>query len=458
MFNKFFQFFAAAPHKPRLPDDEVKRLYPRYRWRIMESTFIGYALFYLVRNNMSVVTKDFEAALHYSASDIGSLLAITSISYGVGKFFMGSLSDRSDPRKFMAAGLLITALCNFAFGAIASFPVHMLLWGINGVAQGMGWPPCGRSQGHWFSKDERGLMFSIWNTSHNIGGGLAGIVAAWAVTSFGSWQWAFYFPGLLALIGAVYVFLRLRDTPQSVGLPPIEEYRPSKQDADAPSTEPPAPQNERELSFRELFVDNVLKNKYVMLIAFANFFAYITRYSMLDWGAYYLREMKGADVMGGGTAVLLLEFAGIASTILFGWLSDRMGGRRGMVACLVMVPIVFAYLAMCFTPAGQMGLDLAMLAIIGFCIYPVINLIVIMALDFTSKKAIGTAGGFVGLLGYLGRTAEGKGIGALKTYLEADYGLDFAWKVVMYSIVACSVIATLLLAFTWSTGHRKKAA
>ena len=47
------------------------------------------------------------------------------------------------------------------------------------------------------------------------------------------------------------------------------------------------------LSTRELFVDNVLKNKFVWLLAFANFFAYITRYSMLDWGPTYLRDVKG---------------------------------------------------------------------------------------------------------------------------------------------------------------------
>ena len=49
--------------------------------------------------------------------------------------------------------------------------------------------------GHWFSERERGLMFSIWNTSHNVGGGIAGMLAAWAVIHFGGWQYAFFIPG-----------------------------------------------------------------------------------------------------------------------------------------------------------------------------------------------------------------------------------------------------------------------
>ena len=273
--------FAPAPHSERRSENEVKRLYPWFRWQILESTFLGYAAFYLVRNNLSVVAKDIEGALGYAHSDMGTLLALTAICYGLGKFLMGSLSDRSNPRFFMAMGLIATACCNFAFGSVANFHLHMLLWAMNGFFQGMGWPPCGRSMGHWFSENERGLTFSIWNTSHNVGGGIAGYLAAWATTAFGGWEYAFYVPGCLALIGAAYLLVRLRDTPQSVGLPPIEEYR-----NDYPEQHESAEEAERERSAKELFVKYVLTNKLVWLLAFANFFAYITRYSMLDWGPH----------------------------------------------------------------------------------------------------------------------------------------------------------------------------
>jgi len=287
MISKIRNFFSAAKHIERLPDDEVKRLYPRYRWRVMESTFLGYATFYLVRNNLSVVSKELEVGLGYTHSMIGSILAITAIAYGLGKFLMGAMSDRSDARKFMAFGLMMTALCNFLFGSANHFQLHLMLWAMNGFFQGMGWPPCGRSMGHWFSERERGLMFSIWNTSHNVGGGIAGMLAAWAVIHFGGWQYAFFVPGVVAAIGSVYLFWRLRDTPQSVGLPPVEEYN-----DDFTEDELEHGTHEEELSFKELFVDHVLMNKWIWLLAFANFFAYIARYSMLDWGPMYLREIK----------------------------------------------------------------------------------------------------------------------------------------------------------------------
>lgn len=444
MLSAVRRYFSSAPHAPRLPAEEVARLYPPFRWRIMEATFLGYAMFYLVRNNIGTVTKELEGALGYDKSMLGDIMAITAISYGVSKFVMGSVSDRSDPRKFMAAGLLLTACLNFAFSSCESYGMHMLLWSANGFAQGMGWPPCGRSMGHWYSESERGLTFSIWNTSHNVGGGIAGYLAAWSASQFGGWEAAFYVPGVIALVGSVYLFLRLRDTPQSVGLPPIEEYR---NDGSTLGTD--GGTVERELTARELFIDKVLTNKFVWLLAIANFFAYITRYSMLDWGPTYLREVKGATLEDGGLAILVIEFGGIPSTILLGWISDKLGGRRGMVAALCMLPIIAAFAAIILNPPGFLWLDMLMLSLIGFFIYPVINLIVIAALDVVSKKAIGTAAGFIGLFGYIGRTVQAKGIGSMAEHYGEAYGQDAAWEMVFSAIIVSGIAATIPLLLMW---------
>jgi len=172
-----------APAIARLPDPQIRKLYPQMRWRILESTFIGYATFYFVRNNLPVVSKEMGQALGYGKAQIGDMLALTAIAYGIGKFLMGAWSDRSNPRYFMPAGLLLTALCNFAFGAVSSYPLHLALWTLNGLVQGMGWGPCGRSLGHWYSVRERGTIFAFWNIAHNVGG--AGATATVSLFSVG---------------------------------------------------------------------------------------------------------------------------------------------------------------------------------------------------------------------------------------------------------------------------------
>lgn len=425
----------------------MRRLYPKFRWRILEATFIGYATFYFVRNNLPVVSKEMGQALHYSKSQIGDLLALTAIAYGIGKFVLGAWSDRSNPRYFMPAGLLVTAACNFAFGAVSSYPMHLALWTLNGLAQGMGWAPCGRSLGHWYSVRERGTVFAFWNLAVNVGGGLTGLIAAYS-TAWMGWRSAFYVPGILAVLCAIYLVVRLRDTPQSVGLPPIEEYR-NDYPADGGRN------REAELGTRELLVHYVLKNRYLWLFAAANFFVYLSRYSMLDWGPTYLKEVKHATLEQGGFSTAIYELGGIFSTLLMGWLSDKSGGRRGMISVLCMVPVFLAFAGILYAPAGMLWLNLTLFGIVGFFIYPPVMLLPVMGLDFTSKKAIGTAAGFIGLFGYLGRTVQGKILGTL----AERYG----WNASFYAILVSTLLGIGILSWTWklkprTAGERQPAA
>jgi OPA family glycerol-3-phosphate transporter-like MFS transporter len=311
--------------------------------------------------------------------------------------------------------------------------VHLALWTLNGLVQGMGWGPCGRSLGHWYSVRERGTIFAFWNIAHNVGGGLTGFIAAYSTAALG-WRSAFYVPGILAVLCAVYLMLRLRDTPQSVGLPPVEEYK-----NDYPPTG--ARDREQELGTRELLFHYVLNNRYLWLFAAANFFVYIARYSMLDWGPTFLKEVKHASLQDGGLSTAIFEFAGIFSTILMGWLSDRAGGRRGMVSLICMAPVFLAFAGILYTPPGMLWLDLTLFGIIGFFIYPPVMLLGVTGLDFSSKKAVGTAAGFIGLFGYLGRTAQGKGIGTL----AERYG----WDAAFWAILIATFLGILLLSFTW---------
>src|ERR1035437_1081028 len=422
-----------AAHIARLPEPQIKKLYPKLRWQILESTFIGYATFYLVRNNLPVVSKEMGQALHYSKGQIGDILAISVFVYGLGRFFMGSLSDRSNPRYFMPIGLLLTAFCNFAFATASSYPMHLALWTLNGLAQSMGWAPCGRSISHWYSIRERGTVFAFWNLSQNVGGGLVGILAAFCAARLG-WRSAFYVPGILAVICAIYLVLRLRDTPQSVGLPSIEEYHndyPKGGSSDC----------EKELGTRELFVHYILKNRYLWIFAGANFFAYVARYAMLDWGPTYLKEVKHASLGEGGIGTAVLESSAMLSTVLVGWLSDKLGGRRGMICLLCMIPVFLAFIGIIYSPNNKLWMDMALFGIIGFFVYPAVMLLGICSLDATSKKAVGTANGFISIFGSLGRMAESKGIGTLVE--------RYNWDVALYAIAISTFLGIVLLAFTW---------
>ena len=438
MIGLLLQWFRPAPATPRLPPAEVARLYPRYRWRIFESAFIAYATFYIVRNNFAPVSKEIGAALHYDKDMIGNILAGTAIAYGLGKLVMGYFADRSDARKYVATGMLLTAALNFIFGATTHYWTHLFLWTLNGFVQGMGYGPCTRGLSHWYSVKERGAIFGVWNISHNVGGGIAGFLAAKCAEHWG-WASAFYVPGVIATLCAFYLFWRMRDTPQAEGLPPVEEY---KQDYPPEGRE----DHEKELSARELLFKYILPNKMLWVLSIANIFVYIARYAMVDWGPTYLKEVKGASLAEGGFSTLVIEFAGAAGMLTMGWLSDKLGGRRGRVSVMAMIPLLVAFAAIRVTPKGMLWLDMTLFAVVGFFVYTPVMFSGVMSLDLTTKKAVGTAAGFMGFFGYVGRVIQGKGMG----WLAQHYG----WDPALWAVLGCTAIGIILLAFLWNVRPR----
>lgn len=220
--------FKPAPHIERLDDSKMDAAYKRLRLQVFIGIFIGYAGYYLLRKNFAFAIPYLQEQ-GFSKTELGLVLAAVSIAYGFSKFIMGMVSDRCNPRYFLATGLFLSAIVNILFVSMpwvtSSVTIMFIFMFINGWFQGMGWPPCGRTMAHWFSISERGTKMSIWNVAHNIGGGILAPLVTLGIAMFVTWKSVFFFPAIIAIIISFLIVLLVRDTPQSCGLPPIEEYR-----------------------------------------------------------------------------------------------------------------------------------------------------------------------------------------------------------------------------------------
>jgi len=439
---KISRIFQPAPHIERLPAEKIDAEYRRHRLQILTTIFVGYAGYYLVRSNMNVAKPYLINDLGMTKGDVGLLAAGLTIAYGVSKFVMGNFSDRSNPRFFLATGLICSGVVNLAFGFVPGLYFMIFFWSLNGWFQGMGWPPCGRTMVHWFSDRERGTKMAIWNLAHNVGGMLAPVIASYSILITASWKSAFYVPALLSIGTGFLVVAYLRDTPQSVGLPSIEEHK-----NDYPSTA--VEDRERELSAKEILLQYVLNNKFLWIYAIANVFVYIVRYGVVNWAPTYLTEVKGYSITDTAWQSSLYEFAGIPGMLFCGWASDRLfHGRRSPIMVMSMILVALAVVLYWQNPKGNFILDSVSLIAIGFLIYGPVMLIGVAACDLVPKKAVGTAAGLTGLFGYLGATVAEVGIG----YTVQQYG----WNAGFVLIIAAGLIATLLLALTWNVHDRRK--
>ncbi len=426
-----------------VPPASIDAEYRRYRRQVFAGIFAGYAAYYLVRNNLALAIPDIlRDHPEYSKAQLGLALTGLSIAYGLSKFLMGSVSDRSNPKYFLPLGLILScaimAVSGLYKGLYASLGIVIALQTLNGWVQGMGWPPCGKTMVHWFSTKERGLVVSVWNVAHNVGGALVANLALAGVLIFNDWGAKFYFNALIAAAVAVGVFFLLQDTPQSRGLPPVEEYKNDyRPDYSA--------DHERTFTFREIFFEHVLNNRYLWAIAMANAFVYFVRYGVVNWIPTYLETAKGYSFRESSLAWSLYEYAAIPGTIACGWISDKVfKSRRAPATILFMALTLVAVVVYWLNLHGPLWIDYAALIAIGFLIYGPIMIIGLHALDLVPKKAAGTAAGFTGFFGYVfGSAIAGTGVGWI-----AD---RWGWHGVFITMVACCVLTIVFSAMT--LGH-----
>jgi OPA family glycerol-3-phosphate transporter-like MFS transporter len=438
-----FTVLKPAPAAAAVPATAIDAEYRRQRRRVFIGIFAGYAAYYLVRNNLALAIPDIlREHPEYSKAQLGLALTTLSVAYGLSKFLMGSVSDRSNPKYFLPLGLILScvimAACGLFKALYASLGVLVLLQTLNGWVQGMGWPPCGKTMVHWFSTRERGLVVSVWNVSHNVGGALVANFAVLGVALFHDWGAKFYFNALIAAAVAVVVFFLMRDTPQSRGLPPIEEYRNDyRPDYSA--------DHERTFTFREIFLDHVLNNRYLWAIAVANAFVYFVRYGVVNWIPTYLETAKGFSFQQSSLGWSLYEYAAIPGTIVCGWVSDKIfKGRRAPATMLFMGLTLVAVIVYWLNLHGPLWIDYAALIAIGFLIYGPIMIIGLHALDLVPKKAAGTAAGFTGFFGYVfGSAIAGTGVGWI-----ADH---WGWSGVFVTMIVCCILTIVFSAMT--LGH-----
>ena len=451
-------------------DQSIKKKYNYWQWKTLIVLMIGYALFYFVRKNFSIVMPALESELGLSKAKLGLFLTLNGVIYGVSRFVNGFFADRMSRKKMMAAGLFLSAVVNILIGLSpqmdglfnlldaegkATTGLVVLigsLWLINGYTQGMGYPPCGSLMAHWIKPSELATKQSIWNSSHSIGAGLVSMLCGTLILqkfSYSAWQWCFFIPAILAIAGSVMLLLTLKDTPASVGLPDpesMDENAPSKADV---QVEDPS---FTEKVYRRLVSKMVFRNPVIWILAITNFCVYVIRFTILDWGSTFLTQDRGLTIQAASTVVAASELAGgIVGTLIAGWATDRFFKSRSQRTCLIgFLGATLCFLLFWLTPKGMNGLAVTCIIMASFFVYMPQALIGIACSNQATKRVAASANGLAGIFGYASTTVSGLMFG----YLAEHFG----WNSVFEVAIVFGVIGVILFAFIWnapSDGYSK---
>jgi OPA family glycerol-3-phosphate transporter-like MFS transporter/OPA family sugar phosphate sensor protein UhpC-like MFS transporter len=398
----------------------------------------GYIFFYFIRKNISMAMPLMESDLGISKQELGLFLTLHGLLYGFSRFTNGIIADRVNPRWFMAAGLFLCAAANFGFGMSNTVWLMGIFWVVNGWFQGMGFPPCAKSITHWFAAEERGVKFSIWNISHSLGAGLVFLLNSGVILLFHDWRYCFFIPGTIAMLGAIFLFERLRDSPESMGLDPVENYYAKKQGKIIKETDKKIePAHERLV---QTLYKHVYSNPAIWIISLANFFVYIVRFSILDWAPTFLKQAKGIDLAQSGMVSSCYELIGVVGILCGGLLMDKVFQGRGSKVCfLYMLGCTITLGLFWWTDSSSVLVNALFLAVLGFFIYGPQCLTGVIIANVATKKAAAAATGLAGIFGYMSVIVTGWGVG----FIAEKYD----WSTVFLYLIGASFMAMLMFCF-----------
>ena len=395
---KFYRI--SKPAAERVAESEVGKTYRTLRNRTFWGATAAYSLFYLCRLSMGVVKKPLIDEGLFSAAELGVIASAFYFVYAIGKFVNGFIADYCNVRRYMATGLAISSVINLLMGLIglsngyAGFPTYavylifIFLWGINGWVLSMGSPSGIVSLSRWFPQSRRGTYYSIFCSTPYIGEALSMVLTGSIVAAFG-WEYGFIASALGGFVGVGLILLSVSDTPQSKGLPSVQEL----------SGEEIKPIDK--LPTREI-QKFVLKHPAIWIIAVSCAFINLTKYGIMEWGVLYLQGAREYSLESASWIIGFSAIFAIVGTVGAGWLSDVVFKGDRVKPALISGFISLAALALFLLVDGSKWVMAAFVSVFSLAV-GVLYCIVsgLMAIDIVPRKATGAALGIVGISSYM---------------------------------------------------------
>jgi OPA family sugar phosphate sensor protein UhpC-like MFS transporter len=443
--RRILSFFATGKNQPLLADKgKIDRLYKRHRVMIMTTITLGYGIAYMCRLGLSVVKKPLIDSGMFTADQLGTIGASIFYAYAFGKLANGFLADHANIKRFLAFGVLMSALANILMGWSSVLWVWVVLWALNGWFQGFGAPAGVVSMSQWFSNKERGTYYGIWSTAHPIGEGLTFALLSVLVSWYG-WRAGFLGPGIICVGLAIAMYFSLEDRPQTMGLPPVADWKNDHPTHVEDITQKPKTTWQMQIS--------ILAYPSIWILAISCAAMTMTRYAMNDWGMLYLQEAKGYSGVEAGGLLALKSLAGMAGSASYGFVSDKLfGARRPPMNLVCGMLEILSLVVMFVIPPGHPLVITAMLLIFGYAITGLItSLGGLFAVDIAPKKAAGAAMGFIGVFSYVGAAIQERISGVLigngTTFVHGVRTYDFHRAILFW--LGTSVFSLLLATSLW---------
>jgi sugar phosphate permease len=413
------------------------------------SLLIGYAGYYLCRQNLSVAFIPMNQSLGLTTAQFGWLSSFGTLAYTIGKVTTGSVADSpSGGKKLFLLGMVGAVAASLIFSLGTGIAFFLGVWALNRFFQSMGWGGLVNVMSRWFSHDSYGTAMGFMSISYQFGGVIASLFAGFLLSVGFGWKGLFVVPAL-ALAGiAVVTWVTMENHPHDVGhsLPHADD--PESVSGELATETVSDTVTETELSYFSRF-KTLLSNKMFLMMAALSLVLTFLRECFNVWMPAYFSQL-GASSSAAAFKSAIFPLLGCAGTLLSGWFSDRyLKGRRAPMMCALMAGLVLALVALSQNNsiASSLGKNpqttaAVLVGFVGFFLLGAYSFVGgVVALDFGGRNTSGTAAGLLDGAGYLGATLSGIGI--------AELVLHRGWNVTFAFMAGLTVLGIALTFTLW---------
>ena len=177
-----------------------------------------------------------------------------------------------------------------------------------------------------------------------------------------------------------------------------------------------------------------------------------------NWAPLYVTEHLGFNAGDAVNTIFYFEIGALVASLMWGYISDLLKGRRALVAIMCMFLIVFV--VMFYKNATSVGMVNASLFGLGALIFGPQLLIGVSLVGFVPKRAISVANGMTGTFGYLFGDSMAK-IGLAMIADPESKGLNVfghvlhGWTDVFIVFYAALILGMILLSIVAVAEERK---
>ena len=300
----------------------------RYRYLVVAVIWIAFFFCAFDRAAISLLLADqgflADMGLEGSPGRQGLLMTFLLLPYALSNIFLGPTADRWGPRKVLAVMTGFWSGAAIWMGAISSYSMMLIGRVARGTAEGPLFPVANRYIRYWFPPTERGGANAIWTSGQRAGMTVA-VPLLTLILGMWGWRSAFFVQAAFILVLVLpSIWFLTGDAPEDVIRVGIRERNYLEESR--------ASEKGKSTGGRGS-LSSLLRNYHFWLMVTYHFAVLATFSGLTTWLPKYLREARGFNIRQMVLFASLPFLGSFLSSLVFGFLSDRIG-RRAVLCTL----------------------------------------------------------------------------------------------------------------------------